>query len=253
MAIALRGTNQVASVGTSYVVPLPAGSAAGDTAIIFAGGGFAANTPAGWSVIDNQTGSNTNGAVFRKELDAADITATSITVTTTGSFSAAVAIVVFQGTIGSVRTFASQRNATAANRTVTTNSLPKTGNYAIYWGACRRSSAPTAAGSAGTALQNNVTTNVAADLRGELLASDGALSSTFTYTGGTTTPGDYEIILVLTETAENRLEVGQVVYEVLTFYNPPLRVGQVAYEVLRTIASGVAPPVRRRPLVLGGT
>lgn len=79
-----RGSDGVFDVdsASSVVVTWPAGTVAGDLAIICGHHGYNVNVPAGWTELNRTTyGGNHNGAVFYKVLDAADITAGSVTVT----------------------------------------------------------------------------------------------------------------------------------------------------------------------------
>ncbi len=249
MAITVRGSNLVSTASVStYPVPIPAGSVAGDTAIIVVGCGFAANTPAGWTPIEVSTGANWNGGLFRKELSAGDIATGTVTVTTTGAFQNVMGMVTFVGTIGSVRTSVSLKNtAGAASRTITTNSLPQTDNFVLYFGSNRANTVPTS--TAGTAMQVSSGVSASAVLKGNLVAANGALASTFGYP--VTGSGDYQAILVMTEVAENNARVMAEYVEVIVGTDTAARVAGLYVEVLRTIENAPLPVyARRRPIEL---
>lgn len=234
--ITVRGSNLVSTASVStYPVPIPAGSLAGDTALIFVGCGFACNTPAGWTAIEITTGANWNGAVFRKELSGADITAGTVTVTTGGSFPNVMGMVTFVGTIGTVKTSISLKNTTgAASRTLTTNIFPKVGNYAFYFGSNRANTVPTS--TAGTAMHTSSAANASSVLKGGLVAADGALTSTFGYP--VTGSGDFQAIVVMNETAENRGRTAMVYNEAVVETATPARIGGLFTEVLRSQNDG---------------
>lgn len=108
----VRGSGIQTASGSSYVVNFPTGTLAGDIAFIFGGHGFNYLTPSGWFVVDAQTGSNWNGNVFAKVLDATDILAGSVTVNTGGAFNGVLAIVTLVGsTVGGLRAKTSTRNS----------------------------------------------------------------------------------------------------------------------------------------------
>lgn len=94
----IRASNIQSASAASYTVTWPAGTIAGDVVIIFGGHAFAFNNPAGWTILDNQTGTNFGGAAWVKVMTAGDITAGSVTITTTGSFNGVLAAVTLTGT-----------------------------------------------------------------------------------------------------------------------------------------------------------
>lgn len=193
----VRGSNIQSSSTASYTVSWPAGTVAGDRAVIFAGHGFGINVPSGWAQLSNLTGANWNGAAFTRVLSAADITAGSVTVTTAGAFNGVVACVTFVGAAQGVRLpiVESRNTGGAASRTLATDGSPLTTDFILYFGSNRNSSVNTV--SLGTGLQTITATSASGVLTGAPPAAIGGVSANFNYGtfGGTT--GDYQIIVVV--------------------------------------------------------
>jgi hypothetical protein len=142
-APAVRGTGIQASSASSYTVSWPSGTVAGDTAIIFAAGGWYPSTPSGWTLIANSPGSYWQGAVFAKILTSSDITAGSVTVSFSGTYDSVVSIVTYQGgaTVWAATSVQSGSGATSASISsptgvVSTDSL-------LYFGSNRAASTNT--------------------------------------------------------------------------------------------------------------
>jgi hypothetical protein len=191
----------VRASGVSYVnnanfvvFSLPSGSQAGDSCVIFAEHGWNVLTPAGWNALNLSTGANINGACFQKHLSAADIAAGSVTITFGGVYYGIVAAVTFVGCTGGVRTYTFARNsAGSTSRAVTTDTTPKTGDYALYFGSTRGNTACSV--DKGASVQASSNANASACLYGGTLASDGALTATFSY--GVAGSGDFEGVLIV--------------------------------------------------------
>jgi hypothetical protein len=179
----------------SLVFTLPASSAAGDHCIILVEHGFGVTTPAGWTNVNNLTGTNINGAAFEKVLSSGDISTGSVTISFAGTYYGAVAGISFIGAVRGIRDYGafSRNSAGASSRALTTGAAPQTGDYAIYFGSTRASSTCTV--NQGASLQTLTAANASACLYGGVLASDGAVSATFSYS--TTGTGDYQGILVV--------------------------------------------------------
>lgn len=94
----IRSSNIQSSSAASYTVTWPTGTIAGDVVVIFGGHGFSFNNPTGWTVFDNNQGSNFNGATFAKVMTAGDIATGNATITTTGAFNGVLAAVTLTGT-----------------------------------------------------------------------------------------------------------------------------------------------------------
>lgn len=197
-SISVRGTrlthvNNASSLAFSF----PTGSVAGDRCVLCVSHGFAASAaPTGWHQLDAKSGSQFNGSVYEKVLSAADIATGTVTVNFAGVFYGHVAGVTFVGCTGGIRTTESTRNNPGAtSRTVTTAATtPQTGDYAIYFGGTRSSTAVCTVGS-GSSLQSATNTNAAACLYGGALGSSGAVAATFAYSVAGL--GDYQAIVVV--------------------------------------------------------
>src|SRR5690348_8305998 len=96
----IRGSNIQSSSASSYTVSFPAGTLAGDLAVLFAGHAWTVNTPSGWTAQNALPAANFGGAVFSRVLTSGDISTGSVTVTTTGTFNGVLAIVTFVGNPG---------------------------------------------------------------------------------------------------------------------------------------------------------
>lgn len=93
----VRASNIQSSNGSSYTVGWPAGTIEGDVVFILGEHGFAFRNPAGWTLFGNSAGSNANGFVIAKVMTAADISAGSVTITTTGAYYGVIAAVAIDG------------------------------------------------------------------------------------------------------------------------------------------------------------
>ena len=94
----VRASNIQSSSNSSYTVTWPTGTISGDIVFIFGAHGFNFNNPAGWTVLDNNQGSNINGFLAAKIMTSADITAGSVTLTTGGAFNGVISAVTINGT-----------------------------------------------------------------------------------------------------------------------------------------------------------
>jgi hypothetical protein len=174
---------------------LPAGSQAGDLCVISAGHGWNVGTPTGWLSLSNLVGSNFNGATLQKILSPADITAGAVTITFGGVYYGAIGGIAFVGCTGGNRTFTTSRNSAGASpRTLTTDSTPVSGDYGIYFGSERASTA-TVTVDQGSSLQTVSASNASAALYGGARGSSGAVTANFTYSP--TGSGDYQSIVIV--------------------------------------------------------
>lgn len=104
----------------SVSVTWPAGTQAGDTVVIFTHHGWVANTPSGWLLLNNLSGTNVNGATFMKVMSDADITAGSVLIDYTGVFTGVSQAISIVGAV-------TPRSVTA-NRSSTTGATSATFN-----------------------------------------------------------------------------------------------------------------------------
>jgi hypothetical protein len=192
----IRGSAiQAASTGSSPTIAFPAGSAAGDLAIIFVGSSWAMSaTPANWILIDQKSGTNWNGSVIAKILTASDITSGSVTITMAGSADWVVSTITLQGSTTGIGGLTSGQNSSGA--TIRQIIAPATvaGASYLFFGSGRTNSTVTI--SEGTLLQS----------LSDGVAGSGALyqSTTHPFYGSanvnfaTTPSGDYEAIVAVT-------------------------------------------------------
>lgn len=146
MAVALRNTGIQASSASSYNVPWPSGTVAGDTAVIFFGHGFALNSlPSGWTQLDVLSGSNWNGATIFKVLNSADITAGSVTINAAGGFDGTVAIATIDGTTigGFPYPISSSRNGSGSSSVTLNLTATSLNDLNLYFGSNRANSTNT--------------------------------------------------------------------------------------------------------------
>lgn len=144
----IRATGIQAASASSFTVAWPTGTVAGDYVIIFAANGFAVTVPSGWTAVAAPTsGAQWNGAVFARVLNSADITAGSVVVTMSGTFSGVIATAAITGqpsgySLASpnncARTLAVQQNGSgSASITLATDGSPLTTDLALYFGSNR--------------------------------------------------------------------------------------------------------------------
>lgn len=86
-----------ASSGSTITINLPAGSAAGDRAIVIAGQGNGPSLTSGWTHLAFILGSGTNAVAMTKILDATDISNGYVVATFAGGFNGAASVIVFDG------------------------------------------------------------------------------------------------------------------------------------------------------------
>ena len=193
----IRGTGQQASSASSYVVPWPSGTIAGDFAVIYCGHAWPANLPSGWMENDNQAGSNWNGAVFSKRLSTTDITAGSVTVTFSGGFNGTLAILTTIGDASVKKTDAIRNSSGSSSVTVSSSVAAATTDLLSYFGSNRAASTNTVSRGA---LQRQVNdgSNASGCLYTETGVS-GTVSPNFLYS--TPGSGNYQAIVLLGDPA----------------------------------------------------
>jgi DUF971 family protein len=261
MAIAVRAVSSVyVNNSGSGTLTLPTGAAAGDDVILIASHGTQANTPTGWDLIENTNQANYNSAVFARVLTAADVTAGSVLVTFAGTSSGHIAAICFVGAWTGIRTkIQAFTTGGAASRTSTTDGTPLTNEYAIYYAAGRANGAISS--TAGAALAADNQANSSFVLTGALLGANGSTTDTWGYSVVPT--GDYQTIIVVSETVTISAKVVEVAAEVLRAGTPAAQVMEIGAEVLRVgtpfaqvmemgveVLRTVTAVVRRRPVYI---
>lgn len=166
----VRGHAIQAATATSITITLPAGSAVGDVAILCASGVWAVSRPTGWTAIDNQSGTNYNGAGFAKVLDSADISTGSVTVSLAGSGDATAALLVFVGsTVKSVRPIVGTRSGSGSTSVDVSALQARADDYFAVYISNRASSTNTF--SSGSTLHTSSATSSSGALVGAMTGS----------------------------------------------------------------------------------
>lgn len=189
----VRGSNIQNGNASSYTVTWPTGTVAGDLAVILAGHGFGVNSPSGWIVLDNQAGSNANGAMFAKVLTSTDITTGSVTITTGGGYFGIIVCVTFVGATTALVGFVGQRSSGGGSPASVNASTVIPGAWNLYFGYNRGTSIGT--WSSGTVLQSATTSDGAGAAYIGLPAAP--FIGTGAYSSGSTGSGYYIGIMVI--------------------------------------------------------
>ena len=133
-SLLIRGNNSSTATGT-VTVPWPAGTLAGDLALLCVGniGGATGPTATGWTNIDSQTGPYISGYCWDKTLTAADISAGGAALTMASQ--GVIGVVTFIGN-GAIRNYNSLRNGTGTGLTSQSVSVTgvQAGDQMIYFG-----------------------------------------------------------------------------------------------------------------------
>jgi hypothetical protein len=181
----------------------PTGAAAGDLFVVMAAHAYDITSIGSgqgtWTSLDNQTGSNVNGAISYKVLDSSDISRGYVTVVAASTWFCTISGVCFVGGMTGIRTYGAVRDSsTVSSESVSTNaSTPQINDYAIYF-AMGRTMTGTASvsGNPGSLLQASANDGfMSGVLRGGALASAGTVSATFNYSENA--DGDYVGIVVV--------------------------------------------------------
>lgn len=179
---------------SSGTLALPSGSISGDLMILYAGHGWGASTPSGWTSLNNLTGSNFNGALFSKVLSTGDITTGSVTVGFAGTYYGVLTGITMVGATSGVRNTAATRNGSGTStRTVTTGASPVAGDFALMFGAGRGNGTVTC--DLGSALQTTSNSEGSGVCKVGVVDVSGAYTGTFSFSG--TFSGDYQGIVTI--------------------------------------------------------
>lgn len=190
----LRGTGIQASSASSYTVSWPAGTVYKDLAIIMVGHGYSVTLPTNWISVDNQTGSNWNGGVFYKILDAPDINNGSVAVSFAGTFDGVLAIATYDvGTYGLPVLSVSSRNSSGSSTVTITGTGLTSGQTLLVFGSNRAASTDTS--NLGTLQQ---TANDGSAASGAIYtATSGGTSQAATLSYSVAGSGNYQAIVAL--------------------------------------------------------
>jgi hypothetical protein len=264
MAIAVRAVRSAWVNNTNTVtIALPTGTAAGDTLLVLSGHGYQNNTPTPATFdmsFQTNIGFYNGGTWLKIPVQASDVTAGNVTMTFGGSYYGHIVLIAFTGAITGVSAKVSgSSTGGAGSRTLTTSAAPATNEYAVYFGAGRANGAITS--TAGTSLASDAQNQSSFVVAGEVLASGGAKSSTFNYSVVPT--GEFQAIIVLSETVGPYAQEMEIANEVLYSGTPYAQEMEIAAEVLRganaygqvmeiavEVLRSVTQIVRRRPVYI---
>lgn len=198
---AIRDTKVVyVNNANSCIVPLPTGSIATDTIVVFCAhywgassithGGGASGT------FVNLTGSFYNGVTYLVDLTSTDISTGSVTVSFAGiGYGHVVCVGLINGGARAYRDAQGTRNSTgAASRTVSTTSAPHAGDLLLLFGGCRGGSGASSSDLSLT-LATDAQANADAVCRAGVAAASGVQTATVNYAGSPT--GDYQVMMVI--------------------------------------------------------
>jgi hypothetical protein len=203
----LRGSAIQAGTGSNNItVTLPAGSVAGDLAILFCGYAYPVDVPSGWDTEYSFTTGLWNVFAASKVLDSGDISTGSVTVTNTTpylpyNYDMALGIAVFIGAGGGVRETQGGDASGTATITNTTSAAVQSSDTAIYWATNRATSTPTLpviapASGAATELQDATTVNAWSLLASQAMPGGVlAVTNTFPLPGGTSGIAAIQVIV----------------------------------------------------------
>lgn len=199
----------VRATRSTYVAPansvafvLPDSSQTGDLCAIFVCQGFNIAFPAGWQPLSDLQASNWKGYIGHKVLTSGDISTGTVTITFTGSpYRGVVFGLTTIGSLGIRSVVASNNNAGASSRSVTTDASPVSGDYLILFGSIDVNASITS--SSLTTTLESVAQPASALAKYDVVASGGAQSATVNYGGSPT--GDYQALVAITAAAVSTL------------------------------------------------
>jgi hypothetical protein len=139
----LRGSGITSTVGgSSITISFPAGTVAGDLAVLCVGSQNVISTPSGWTAQTATAFSFWAGGIFTKVLTSGDIATGTVTANSTGDSSAIIATCIGP-TFGIRETPSDFGGGTGATHTLSTSSAVLSTDTALYFGSNRSSSAIT--------------------------------------------------------------------------------------------------------------
>lgn len=198
---AIRDTKIVyVNNANSCIVPLPSGSIATDTIVVFAAHYWGATsiTHGGGSsgTFVNLTGSFYNGVTYLVDLTSTDIATGSVTVNFAGiGYGHVVCVGLINGGTRAYRDAQGTRTSTgAASRTVSTTSAPQAGDLKLLFGSCRGGTGASSSDLSLT-LATDAQANANTICRAGIVTASGIQSATVNYAGSPA--GDYQAIMVI--------------------------------------------------------
>jgi hypothetical protein len=195
----IRGERQVYLNGSSVSFTLPSGSQAGDLCCIVTSHGYDTVMPSGWMPLSYLTQTNWKGGIWHKVLTSGDISTGTVAVNFTGlPYPGEVFGITFIGNLGVRSVAATNDNAGASSRTVTTDAAPVAADYVILVGTCD-ANVTLSSSSLATLLAVDAQTGAAILAKYDTVATPGAQSATVNFSSAPT--GDYQCLIVVTAAA----------------------------------------------------
>lgn len=190
----IRGSDIGSSSASSYNIPFPSGTLAGDLCVIAMAGAWGIGLPSGWSDTGELTGSNFNGRVLFKNLTSGDIATGYVTVTTSGSFNHVWAVCSFVGSgVVRVPAGASRKGSGSATINLNSNGNVQASDRVLLFGSNRENSFDTI--NVGTEIETISAANASGVLNTYVPSVDGVFAATFSY--GTPGSGNYQAIIAI--------------------------------------------------------
>ena len=144
----VRGNAMNTFNSSGVTISFPTGTIAGDLVVVCVGHGYGNSTPAGWTQLDNLSGTNFNGGAFYRIMSASDITTGNVSVSFSGTYNGVYSITTFTaGTFNKVvpaTNAGSARNGSGSSSvTVSTDGTPYPSDTMLYFGSNRGGSTNT--------------------------------------------------------------------------------------------------------------
>jgi hypothetical protein len=198
--MAIRGSGIQVASASSYTIAWPAGTLAGDLAIIFVSNGYDPLLPSGWTQLYNSgTATTIYGLLAYRVLTSGDITAGSVAVTCVGTYDGVAAIVTFVGSPTIQQCLGDQQEPESFTSDASlTTAATGSGYTALYFGSGRSDgNTPVATVSLGSSLQSANDLNFGACIYSSVLASSATVNPTFSFSANSALVD----VVVIVETA----------------------------------------------------
>jgi hypothetical protein len=198
----IRGFSTVSNSNTGVTINFPAGTIAGDLAVVFVAAAFSGwSSPSGWNVLNTSAGLVWNRRILSKVLTATDISTGSVTVNWGGNYYFSAGIVTFVGNPGAIReTDASDGTNIYGSFSLTTSSAVAATDGLIYWVARRTdggNAAPPITLTQGSQLQySNDAGRTDGQLSTSLVPASGAVTQTWGFSASPSQNVDVAIVVV---------------------------------------------------------
>ncbi len=192
----VRGSGIQYATTSTITVSWPAGTVAGDLAVICIQASYNTTVPSGWTTNDNHVGATVNGAVFSKVLTSADISTGSVAVSLAGAYGATAAIVTFVGSTAGIRETVAKfsvSNTSSSLQTSTSGSVVTT-DVALYF-AANRDANDSVTVNRGSQLRTVSGAQSSGTIYEEDITTAGAVQPTMSYSGANT--GYYQATVIV--------------------------------------------------------